>query len=236
MGYYRGVNQARILGIVLCSLGLGCSASPSSSSERGEQADKRNDKAEAPAKDEAPETVSSAVDRAITDVYGESGWGMANQSADALVDFVSIHRRDGHLVYITHGVAQTTPAHEFVLRIRHEAANGSEQELVKVAPMWPVQLLVEIAETEKRIGKPFPFGDSLGGIEVDGVELAYRNVVFLKDSVLRLSTRGRDTVVFVQTVLFDDTDYAQMDAIKPGETNTVLKTRMEADPLGLVDG
>jgi hypothetical protein len=240
------VTHARIPGFLACSLvfvgALACNGASPSPRDQPQSGSEAKPSSTAPAGPAAPEhqredpTMSAAVDRAVSEVYGEGGWGMANLSPDALVQFVSIHRHEDHLVYVTHGVAETKPAHEFVLRIRHPAAKSSEDKLIEVAPMWPVSLLAEIAETEKRLGKPFPFGDSLGGVVLEGVELPYRNIVFMKDSVLHPFTFEQSRVVFVQTVLFDDADYAEMDAIEPGQTNTVLKDRMVGDPLGLVDG
>lgn len=177
--------------------------------------------------------VHDAVEQAISDTYGPDGMGMADLRAGAVVEFVSLHARDGHLVYITHGVIKHRYPHEFVLRLRDPAAT-SPRPLIEVAPMWPVNLLREIAEAEERRGAVFRPRDLLGNITIPTVALPFRNVVFLLDPVLKGVQVGPTYVGFVQVLLFDDADWATMDAIPTGQTNTVLKARLETDPLGLV--
>ncbi|MCB9764360.1 MAG: hypothetical protein H6739_31595 [Alphaproteobacteria bacterium] len=182
-----------------------------------------------------PAPLFQLVDEAVSGVYGAEGMGMANNDPDALVQFVSLHRKDDHVVYVTHGASAAHHPHEFVLRLRHPAARDPRP-LIEVAPQWPVPLLVELGETERRLGRPFPPRDMLGGVALPGVELPYGNVVFMLDPVLRPVEDAGRFVAFVQVLPFSDADYAAMQAIPDGETNTVLRARLEADPLGLVDG
>ncbi len=86
------------------------------------------------------------------------------------------------------------------------------------------------------MGRPLPPSDSLGNITLPGVTLPYRNVVFMMDPVLRPIEEGDRLLAFVQVLPFDDATFAEMQAIQRGRLDTILKARLEADPLGLVDG
>jgi hypothetical protein len=180
-----------------------------------------------------PVPLGELANQRLDAIYGQGGMGMAQQAPDAVVRFVSLHRKDEHVAYVTHGVSDSRFPHEFVMRVRCSAATSPEP-LIEVAPMWPVSVLAELAETEKRLEKVFPPGEHLANLGIPGVELPYRHFVFQMDPVLLPIEDGDRLLAFVQVLPFSDEEWTEVEKIPQGETNTVLKARLENDPLGLV--
>lgn len=102
--------------------------------------------------------------------------------------------------------------------------------------MWPVSVLAELGETERRLGQVFPPGEHLANLAIPDVELPYRHYVFQLDPILQPIEDRERYLAFVQVLPFSDAEWEVVEEIPQGETNTVLKDRLEADPLGLVDG
>lgn len=182
--------------------------------------------------DELP--LGSALGDYLDGRFPGASEGYANHG-EGPVAYVHVLPDGEHWLYVTSGASGESRSgagsslHEFVMRVYREPS-GSGAWLD--APLWPAQVLCEIAAAEQRTGRAFQRFDRLRNMELPGLTLPYRHFFFeLPDRALPELERRSGALHFVRVIPLTDED---LGIIESAGGREMMARWFDVDPLNRV--
>lgn len=214
--------QGRIAGFTLLYLlSGGCSKeAPSSSQPTADEKPRFN----TPAAVDWPPLLAEHLSKLFP---SSQGWGYAQHAG--VVGYVHVLTAADHWVYVTSGASTLESPHEFVMRVSH-SSDVKKPDAWRDAPMWPVQVLCELAEVEKRTRRELGHMARLRKMVISESQGKHRHFLIQKpDGVLKPIIAEDETLSFVRVVPLTDEELALVEA--PGPASSFLADWFDADPL-----
>lgn len=179
--------------------------------------------------------LASALGDYLDGRFPGAGEGYANHG-EGPVEYVHVLPDGEHWLYVTSGASGESRSgagsslHEFVMRVYREPSTVSGAWLD--APLWPAQVLCEIAAAEQRTGRAFQRFDRLRNMELPGLTLPYRHFFFeTPDRALPELERPSGALHFVRVIPLTDED---LGIIESAGGREMMARWFDVDPLNRV--